>query len=721
MRLVAVVWFKSSQKLKVAFPKQRNCRNLYSPVSPRPTAVMPVTLTDRVPLASISIACAPLRSLEDALRVVAALDDLGLEALVRSQGLIEACVHAAPLVRAACGLTSDHVADIGDMISRIFKSLLPADCNRSSQKTDIAIAAATKCFCGGSLSCAHAKAVMANVQGLNGSRAVLHVPRRCTSGCRNYHWYNYMVSDKHHWLRGDVADAPFFFVNARQGFDLSYLQMLRLRVCRLHATFLGEADVIHLQTKLYAAAAPPWGGGFRKLLQQAYFMWNAARSAQQMFCCDAPDSDSALTWKLYPFDIAATSESQLNVFWEKYNLYWHRKWCSEHAHHHRRRVRVNITDGLADQLLRLRDSANLHACTVAGYLHTLAGKPELAELSQICDDHEIPRATAHIEAVEEASVDVDGRVTSPALLLFMDKVEQQMFVMDGHMKCHRTRCCALRAQKIDCPGYGSDVFRGCLNTPMVHAHFCDVHTALQVELEEKYAQALLTHPDMPGAARNLFKGKVAREVAKHAAGDVADNADLTEMAAECERCVKEDNKKCSGGTTGGVLTACTTSGYFCGWEEIHDTESLSQRYSFVARLFLLCSSFTIVVHDDACHMARLFGSARRALSSSNAFFKRLLGIVWILDRWHAKNHVGEWCKKNVDPSLPFLQPFIRGHNTEICESTNAWLAGFKHAVRHMNQFSFKFHLATNMDCHNEILSAGAGAHLMVCRPVQTVE
>ena len=77
--------------------------------------------------------------------------------------------------------------------------------------------------------------------------------------------------------------------------------------------------------------------------------------------------------------------------------------------------------------------------------------------------------------------------------------------------------------------------------------------------------------------------------------------------------------------------------------------------------------------------------------------------------------MGDWCKHNVHPSLPFLKPFLVGHNTEVCESTNAWLAGFKHADRHMQKFSFKFHLANNMDCQNEILSASAGSNLATCR------
>jgi hypothetical protein len=690
--------------------------------------VMPVPLLARTPLTNIAVVCAPLGSLQDALRVVSALDDIGIEALVQSEGLVKACLHAAPLLRDACGLSCLHVADIADMISRIFKLLRHEPCSQSMHQLEIASTVATTCSCGGSLVCVHSMAVTANVQGVDGSRTVLHVPKRCTRRCverpccRRYHWYNYMVSSKRHLLRGDVCRAPFFFLNAREGFDLAYLQMLRLRVCRLHATFLGESDVAHLRHKIYGGKAPPWGASFRLLLQRAYFMWNAARSAQEIFLHGTCDADPAMACIEYPLDLAASSESQLSLFWESYNSHWHRKWCTEDAQHHGRRLQADISDGLAGQLQLLLENAAPNACTIAAALQGLDGGLESEELSELCDDSDVPRGTAVIEAVTPASVDEDSGVASAAqVVLFMDNLQQQMFVMDGHMKCHRTRCCALRAQKLDCPGYGSEVRRACLNTPVEGGHFCTEHAPLQDATELKYVQALAGQPDMPAAARGLLKGNVAREVAKHAAGVVTADADLKEMAVECERCVKEDHKKFSGSTTGGVLSACTTSGYFCGWEEIHDTEALSQRYSFVARLLLLCSSFCIVVHDDACHMARLFGSARRALSGPNAFYKRLLGIVWILDRWHAKNHVGEWCKNNVNPSLPFLKPFIRGHNTEVCESTNAWLAGFKHAVRHMHQYSFKFHLAFNMDCHNEILRSGAGSHLVVCRPVRDAQ
>ena len=250
-------------------------------------------------------------------------------------------------------------------------------------------------------------------------------------------------------------------------------------------------------------------------------------------------------------------------------------------------------------------------------------------------------------------------------------------------------------------------------------------------------------------------------------------AELDELTAECERSVKEDPARLSWASTAGVITACTTSGFFCGWEEINDTESLSQRYAFVSRLFSpersrclrrspgcfaflatgslpsMCATvaaghgpahvgisdaaspiesllprgpecrrradlntdFNIVIHDDACHMARLFRSARRKLRRDDPLQKRLLDIVWILDRFHAKSHKGEWCKQNVMPDLPFLAPLIKGHNTETCEQTNSWLAGFQHIVRHMPKFTFRFFMASNMALHNELLSRGASAFL----------
>ena len=392
-------------------------------------ALMAVSLLARLPLANATIIFAPLSSLQDALRVVSSLDSFGIEALVQSEGLTQACLHAAPLLREACGLSGLHVADIGDMVSRVFKSLRAASISQSTHALEIAATTATTCSCGGLLSCVHTNAVTANVQGIGGSRAVLHVPKRCTrrSGqqpcCRSYHWFNYMVSSTSHLLRGDVRRAPFFFINAREGFDLSYLQVLRLRVCRLHATFLGEADIAHLQTKLYGSAAPPWGSSFRQLLQQAYFMWNAARSAQEMFLHDAPDADPSMACVRYPFDLRASSESQLALFWESYNTHWHRKWCAEHAQHHRRVVRVEISDALAEQLQLLVDSSACNVRTIANALCRLAGTPGSTELSAVCAEHEVPRSTAIVEAVTLSSLDEDSGCTLAAeMVLFMDKV-----------------------------------------------------------------------------------------------------------------------------------------------------------------------------------------------------------------------------------------------------------------------------------------------------------
>ena len=449
-------------------------------------------LLARVPLANSAVVFSPLGSLQDAVRVVAALEGVGIEALVKSEGLVHACQQAAPLVRTACGLSNLHVADVADMVSRIVKSLRINSSSQTSLQLEIAATTATTCSCGGSLTCVHAMAVTANVQGLSGPRTVLHVPKRCgrrsTGGprCRSYHWYNYMVSSKKHMLRGDVCHAPFFFINSREGFDLSYLQMLRLRVCRLHTTFLGEADVAQLHAKLYGSLAPPVRA--RKLLQQAYFMWNAARSAQEMLLYDDPSADPVMACTRYPFDLAACSESQLSSFWKAYDTHWHRKWCTEHAQHHRRRVCVEISNDLADQLQAQIDTAPSSACIISNALNGLApGGPEWSELSGICDEHEVPRLTAIIEAVALASTDEDsGQVIAAELVLFMDKVQQQMFVMDGHMKCHRTRCCAMRVRKLDCPGYGSEVHRGCLETPVEGGHFCYEHASLQDAYEHNH-------------------------------------------------------------------------------------------------------------------------------------------------------------------------------------------------------------------------------------------
>ena len=132
----------------------------------------------RVPLARVTCVFAPVTSLQDAARVAVGLEAVGIESLVRCEGLVQACLHAAPLVRDACGLSCFHLADLGDMVSRVWKCLCVASCSNTTDQLEIATTSATSCSCGGALTCLHGKAVKANVQGLSDLRVVLHIPKR---------------------------------------------------------------------------------------------------------------------------------------------------------------------------------------------------------------------------------------------------------------------------------------------------------------------------------------------------------------------------------------------------------------------------------------------------------------------------------------------------------------------------------------------------------------
>ena len=59
------------------------------------------------------------------------------------------------------------------------------------------------------------------------------------------------------------------------------------------------------------------------------------------------------------------------------------------------------------------------------------------------------------------------------------------------------------------------------------------------------------------------------------------------------------------------------------------------------------------------------------------------------------------------PSVhPRLYLEINNCNSMICEQRNYWIRGFKHSVKHMNQYRFNFFFYISFDYYNEIKSKG---------------
>ena len=54
-----------------------------------------------------------------------------------------------------------------------------------------------------------------------------------------------------------------------------------------------------------------------------------------------------------------------------------------------------------------------------------------------------------------------------------------IIVLDGHMKCHRSRCGATSYEIAASSGFGQGKLRGCLVMPLSGKYFCAGHSDLQ--------------------------------------------------------------------------------------------------------------------------------------------------------------------------------------------------------------------------------------------------
>jgi len=71
----------------------------------------------------------------------------------------------------------------------------------------------------------------------------------------------------------------------------------------------------------------------------------------------------------------------------------------------------------------------------------------------------------------------------------------------------------------------------------------------------------------------------------------------------------------------------------------------------------------------------------------------------VVDRFHFKSHVDNYCALNNDPDLV---EELKGVNTSVCEQTNYWFGGYKHILKHMNYEHFHFIIFILCDEYNKI-------------------
>jgi len=104
-----------------------------------------------------------------------------------------------------------------------------------------------------------------------------------------------------------------------------------------------------------------------------------------------------------------------------------------------------------------------------------------------------------------------------------------------------------------------------------------------------------------------------------------------------------------------------------------------------------------ICYDNSCQLHK-FCEKRNQTERSKFMDEK----IYIIDRLHVQGHV-EGCQKIYHPRL---YPDINNCNSMICEQRNYWISGFKHSVKHMNQYRFNFFFYISFDYYNEIKSKG---------------
>ena len=116
----------------------------------------------------------------------------------------------------------------------------------------------------------------------------------------------------------------------------------------------------------------------------------------------------------------------------------------------------------------------------------------------------------------------------------------------------------------------------------------------------------------------------------------------------------------------------------------------------------MCALLVILLtHDDACRLRRFL---EKCLNSTDHKPNRLENIrpdkiKYVVDRLHIKGHTEKWCLENCHPKL---FPKLIGINTEACEQTKYFVAGFKYVTKYQNALRFNFNLYIIFTEYNKI-------------------
>lgn len=155
--------------------------------------------------------------------------------------------------------------------------------------------------------------------------------------------------------------------------------------------------------------------------------------------------------------------------------------------------------------------------------------------------------------------------------------------------------------------------------------------------------------------------------------------------------------------TAGVMAIVRPCGVIIDHREMLSHESSSQLFTQLLRLS--CDSdvnLKYLGYDRACDFEPFLKNLAKKGNSGAA--QLLTKMQFLVDRFHIKGHTTAKCDINNDVCEyhPDLAKFseISTANTECAEQAFSWLGRFKHTMKYMTHYRFKFFLDTIIEARN---------------------
>lgn len=162
-------------------------------------------------------------------------------------------------------------------------------------------------------------------------------------------------------------------------------------------------------------------------------------------------------------------------------------------------------------------------------------------------------------------------------------------------------------------------------------------------------------------------------------------------------------------STYGALMCFDACGYMAPGIEMVGPESRTQLITYLTELFTgrsfkVKGAYITVGYDNACGLKRTLQARRIALlrdvpepteGASSPLWELVTGLVdLVVDKFHYRGHVSDWCKENTNPHS---SPVARAMNSSVAEQRFNWLGGYAGLLRRMRREPFNFMMSRLCD------------------------